>query len=241
MKSTLNTVRVTGVKLQVVDSSNKESSYWKLASFLLIGILIPLLAASTPWLLEHFLPRKSLSFTYMEPIETDTSLALSVTVLNSGRETQNEIEVWLPFSVISSVKTEIDENGRLKFINPEPVIQLETSTPYSFAELKDDIYLLKFESLRPNESISIKIIATGTKVLSSRYALEHMRVVSKNVVATSAQPTESDYVMFRTGSIILVVLILLFLSWAIYYEYFMPYETKEKHLLKQIDELTSSK
>ncbi|MBB1287665.1 hypothetical protein H5085_02465 [Pseudoalteromonas sp. SR43-6] len=225
----------------MVDSENKGSSYWKLASFLLIGILIPLTAALTPWLLEQISPKNNLSFKYVEPISTDTSLALSVTILNAGSDTQKNIEVWLPFSVLSITRTEVGDDGKLNVFIPKPVIELETSIPYSSAELIDSNYLLKFESLRPNESISIKVISTGTKVFSNRYELESMRIVSQDVIATVDQPTDTQYQLYRTGSIILVVLIFLFLSWAIYYEYLMPNEQKEKYLLKQIDELTSKR
>ncbi|HAS6972267.1 TPA: hypothetical protein I7284_23855 [Vibrio parahaemolyticus] len=225
----------------MVNNEKNSNSNWKLASFLLIGVLIPLLAASIPWLLDYALPQNSLSYQYIEPIELEEATAVSVTVTNEGRETQHDIEIWLPFRVISGAKSEVGDDGRLRVTVTEPEIQLESSIPYKSSELTDKHFLIKFDALRPNESASIKLVSTGARVMVSSYDLERMRVVSKTSVAKSAQPTEHEFLLFRTGSIILVVLIVVFFAWAIYYEHLMPYETKEKHLLKQIDDLTTKK
>ena len=225
----------------MVKYEKNSNSNWKLASFLLIGILIPLLAASIPWLLDNVLPKHSLSYQYIEPIELEKATAVSVTVTNEGRETQNDIEIWLPFYVISSAKSEVGTDGRLRVTMTEPVIQLESSIPYESSELTDKHFFIKFDALRPNESASIKLVATGARAMVNNYELERMRVVSKTSVAKSAQPTEHEFLLYRTGSIILVVLIVLFFAWAFYYEHLMPYEKKEKHLLKQIDDLTAKK
>jgi hypothetical protein len=215
-----------------------NTSYWKLISFLLAGILIPLIAASIPWLLEHFSPKDSLTYTYNGPIKTKQSIALSITVINQGSETQENIEVWIPLHIMSSINTKKNGDGTIEIIKKKPDIFLETSLPSKLSEQRENKYFVEFESLRPNETVNITIFVNADSILLFESELKKMRVVSRNSIAVSEQTNEMTYELYKAGSFILIFLIIIGFIWSIYYEYFMPFEKKEKYLLKQIDELT---
>jgi hypothetical protein len=214
------------------------TSYWKLISFLLAGILIPLIAASTPWLLEHFLSNDSLTYTYNGPIKTKKSIALSITVVNQGSKTQENIEVWIPLQIMSAVNTNINKDGRIEIVEKKPDVFLETSLPFKLSEQRKNKYFIEFESLRPNESVDITIFVSADTIFLYESELKKMRIVSRSSIAVSEQKDQMSFELYRAGSLVLVFLIIIGFIWGIYYEYFMPFEKKEKYLLKQIDELT---
>ena len=223
------------------ERTTESTSHWKLISFLLAGILIPLVAASLPWVLENLFPRASLSYSIQGPITSENTAAFEIRIKNDGRSTEENIEVWVPLQLISSLVRESQKDGTVRLVDQEPRVIFESSVPAQAIEMHEGRRVLKFTSLRPGETITISGFAYGGRVLLSKYDLERLRVVSTGAVGVNDTPSDLLFLLYRTGAWVLVALVLAGFAYSIYYEYFMPLAKKEKYLLEQIDKLEKKK
>ncbi|HEY8939263.1 MAG TPA: hypothetical protein VIM59_03700 [Cellvibrio sp.] len=223
------------------EQKNDSASHWKLISFLLVGILIPIVTSSMPWLLDNVFSGKGLKYTFQSPVTAKSAYAYSVTVKNTGRKTEENIEIWLPVRQSSYYEKELQPNGQEKMIEKQSKIIVETSIPTESIEQKDDKKIVKLKSLRPDESISITIFVVGGTQYLLSYELKDLRVTSNGAMAINDNISEEFSWLINASALMFPILFLLGLLWSIYYEYFMPRAQKEKYLLEQIDKLAKLK
>lgn len=214
-----------------------SASRWKLISFLLAGVLIPIMASLLPWIAEHWVPENRLTYSIAGPISAPNAGSFSLEVRNSGRSPQSNLEIWIPLRVSPRVESKTLPNGRIELNEVKPNIILETSTEPSKKVTKDNFTVLYFEKVRPDESIKISLFHIGGGVFLSEYELERMRIVSDNTFAKLDKPDEDIVFMYKVGSILFAFFLLLVIGYGIYYEKFMPVSKKRAELIKQLEKL----
>lgn len=218
-------------------SESGSASHWKLVSFLLAGILIPLAASAMPWLLDNVFNKNSLKYTYQGPITIPGATAYSIVVENSGRKTEEDIEIWLPLREGIYFEDELQKNGETKLIQKPVKVVTQTSIPILSSEQKAGERVFKLKSLRPNENIEITVFTIGGMDFLSKYQLEKLRVTSTDTIGVSAQPDDAIILLYKAAFWLLISLLVLGVLWGFYYENLMSREKKEKYLLEQIDKL----
>ncbi|KHG34759.1 hypothetical protein [Sulfurospirillum sp. MES] len=223
-----------------MENSTSQNSNIKFLSGIIIGILIPLLASVMPWLINRIFPDNALIYSFQGPISVKNSLSLEFLIENRGNKAEEKIEAWIPIKIYSTTKTERDKDGKINIIEVKPKILMESDSPLTKLEERKDDLLLTIDSIKPKEKVSIKLFIyneSGSIYLSS-YSLERVRVTSKDVLAVYDNgPSKEVLYMYKIATWILIFIIILFFSYAIYYENIMPREKKEKYLLDQIDKL----
>lgn len=212
-------------------------SRWKLTSFLLAGVLIPILASLLPWTLEHWVPEHKLTYSLDGPISAPKAGAFALRIKNEGSSPQNNLEIWIPLNIIPQIDPEVRSDGTIDLNEKEPSIILETSTEPTKKETKGDFTILYYQKLRPDEFLDIRLFVVGTGAHLSEYHLERMRIVSDNTLAQLDKPSEELAFMFKVGSFLFILFIVPLFGYAIYYENFMPAEKKRAELRKQLDKL----
>jgi len=215
----------------------ESASNWKSISFLLAGVLIPIVAALLPWLLENWTPRDKLAYTLVGPISTDGATAFQIVVRNEGRALQSNVEVWIPLRRLQSLDPKLLEDAGPEMKEWIPKITLDASTKPTKEETRDDFTILYYEKLRSDESVTIKLFATGKGLFIQGFELERMRIVSDNTLAQLDERDEFVESMFRVGTALFVLFVGFVFVYAVYYENFMPKERKRAELLKQLGKL----
>jgi hypothetical protein len=227
--------------MSVEPSESKETSSsasnWKLLSFLLAGVLIPIVAALLPWAIENWIPKHSLTFSYVGPIQGDGAVALELKVKNEGKEPQRNLEVWVPLRISSIPVPELTPAGEIEFREQKANVILESTIAPSSQKSDDKRQILYFDLLRPNEELNIKFFVVGNGVLLFDHELERTRVVSDGAMAELDMPSEELNFLFKSASVVLLALILFLLAFSIYYESFYPKEKKREDLRKQLEKL----
>lgn len=223
--------------------SQTATSHWKLISFLLAGILIPLAAAAVPWLLERIAPGDNLTYTFIGPIESASGVAVAVaiTVTNEGRTPQTNVEVWVPLRLNPAIETRTKRDGSIDLVETKQQVIFEASSPYTSVKEDGDHHVVKFASLRPKEAIDISAFVVGKHAHIYEYELERLRIVSDSAVAVNTKPSDEEFLFYRAGTWLFIFLFALGFFWSLYYEFLMPFAKKEKYLLDQIDKLGKKK
>ncbi len=209
----------------------------KIFSWILVGVMVPLVAAAMPWLIETIVPSKELLFTFQGPIESSEAIALSIVVQNNGKELEEDIEVWIPMSTISRLEVITTTSGQVKTKDVEPTVAIDTDVPNTI-EIKDsNTRIVRIKSLRSHESARITVFVYGGKAIISKYDLENMRVVSKQTVGLFDGQNELKEYMYKVGTWLFAAFFLIGFAWSVYYEWLMPKHKKEEYLMKQIEKL----
>ena len=218
------------------ETSSETSSHWKLLSFLLVGILIPLTAAALPWLLDRMSPESGITFSVSGPIEGDDALAYSVTIRNEGRDPQHNIEAWLPTQFLAPIRvpTEVDHPENVAPVSPI----IKSTLPYVRLDHGDRTTTVHYDLLRSGESVSITYFLIGAHSLVSSLDLERMRVVSNTTVAKLVAFDEDDYLIYVLGTWTLVALLLILFVYSLFFEYVMSPAKKRAYFLQQLEKLT---
>ncbi|HYE35549.1 hypothetical protein [Methylocaldum sp.] len=224
--------------------SDQSTSQWKILNVLLIGVLIPLVAAAVPWLLERISLPHDLQYTFSGPVTTKAGFAYSVVVDNKGKQPENDLEVWLPVPATARLDYDFQKDGRFIKSETKPIVQVEVSIPSTQKISGEDkrVLIVEIPSLRPNESASISVLAAGGDIgYLADYQLKQLRIVSKDAVGKLNEPDEALEFLYKVGSWLFLMFFVFLISYGVYYEYFMPHEKKEKYLLEQIDKLGKRK
>jgi hypothetical protein len=224
-----------------VSDNPTDTSRWKLVSFLLAGVLIPIVVALIPWTLDHWTAQNALQYSVVGPLTANKATAVSVKVSNVGTESQHNVQVWLPLDVQPEYVTETDKNGLPHMVTKNPVTYINSSPQPTTTEKRDNTSILTFSILRPNESITITAFVIGGTPLLYPFAFDGMRVVSDNVVATKQEDSHEFDFIFKMGTGLFVGFIVFFLLFAFYYEVLVPVEKKRADLQKQLDKLPAGK
>lgn len=219
--------------------TSQQTSQWKIINVLLIGILIPLVAASVPWLLEKFSLPHDLQYSYEGPIVTKEGFAYTVTIENHGTQTEENVEIWLPIPILYLGSYKIGTDGKtVKKTEKDPIVAIDVSIPSTQKGTEDNKSIVEISSLRPKETAKISVlVASKNASFISEHNLHKIRIVSKNTVGVVNQPDEFLGFFHKMIISLFALLFLAALAYSVYYEYFMSREKKEKYLLEQIDKL----
>ena len=215
---------------------SSEASRWKLASFLLAGVLIPIVVALLPWALDKWIPKDALEYTVIGPISVKKAISVSVQVKNLGRERQSNVEIWLPLDAQPDFQTETDKNGMPTIAEKKPATILDSSITPVKTEKKNKFTVLYYSNLRPDESVTVTAFVIGGTFLDS-YALNDLRVVSDDTIATKRESDDEFDFIFKAATAVLFLFLLFFIIYGTYYEMFMPIAKKRAELQKQLDKL----
>jgi len=224
--------------------SDVSTSQWKILNVLLLGVLIPLIAAAVPWMLDRVSLPHDLEYTFSGPVTTKSGFAYTVLVHNAGKQPEDNIEVWLPVPATAKLDYDLQSNGRLDKTETKPHIDIEVSIPFTQRASSEDsrVQIVEIPSLRSNESASIAVLAAGGDIgYLNDFQLKQLRIVSKEAVGKLKEPSEELAFLYKMGSWLFLFFFVLLIGYGIYYEHFMSHEKKEKYLLEQIDKLGARK
>jgi len=224
--------------------SDQSTSQWKIVNVLLLGVLIPIVAAAVPWILERVSLPHDLEYTVSGPVTTKLGFAYSVRVNNNGKQPENDVEVWLPVPATARVSYDFQKNGKLATSEEKPIVQVDVSVPSTKRVSADDkqVLIIDIPSLRPNEQAAISVLAAGGDIgYLTDFQLERLRIVSKESIGKHDEPNKELEFFYKMGSWLFLIFFVFLICYGIYYEYIMPHEKKEKYLLEQIDKLGKRK
>lgn len=224
--------------------TDSSTSQWKMLSILLLGILIPLLAAAVPWLLDRVSKAHDLEYTYSGPVVTKGGFAYSLFVRNNGQQPEQDVQLWLPVPATPSRDYDVQKNGILKTTETPPIVNIDVSVPSTQKPSSKDpgVRVVSIPSLRPGETTSVQVLAAGGDIgYLSEFQLKQIRIVSNDTVGTLDEPSDEFAFLYKMGTWLFLIFFAFMGCYSIYFEYFMPHARKEKYLLQQIDKLGSSK
>ena len=221
---------------------DQTANRWKLLNVLLLGMLIPMLAAAIPWFLDRASAKHDLEYTYAGPIVTKNGFAYNVTVQNNGSKPEEDVKVWIPVPVSAHIDYAFPEGKPPQKNIVKPLVNIETNITSTHEQSNQDNKkeVISVPELRPNEKMLISVLASGGDVgYINEFELSQLRLVSRDTLGTLNAPDDELNFLYKMGTWLFIVFIVFILGVATYYEYLIPYEKKEKDLLKQIDKLRS--
>jgi hypothetical protein len=224
--------------------SDSSTSQWKIINVLLLGVLIPLVAATVPWVLERVSLPHDIQYLFSGPVTTKQGFAYALEVENKGRQPEENLEIWLPVPASSRFDYDVQKDGKMVKSETKPLIQVEVSIPSTQKVNNENerILVVQIPSLRPSEKVSISVLAAGGEIgYLTDYQLNQLRIVSKDTVGKLNKPNIELEFFYKIGSSLFVIFFIFLISYGAYYEYWMPHEKKEKYLLEQIDKLEKRK
>jgi len=210
--------------------------------WILTGIFIPVLIVFLTWFLDQKETKYELEYSYEGPIATAIGSSYSITITNSGKQIQEDIEVWLPTHLMTPDAREIEVTidstvYKLKDIS---LIEFEESQVKPEQTIENDYKVLRFKSLRPFESVTFSVLNLGNSTLiHSKYSLETLRIVSKHSVAKVIKNEDEFGNLYKALAYIFIVLLVLFFVSGIYFDFFYPKDKKIRYYEKEIDKLRS--
>jgi len=134
------------------------------------GVLIPLVAAAIPYIIEFISPKSSLVFESVGPVVVEDTKGFSLSVRNEGKTVERNIEVWLPSKL---------EKGNHK---------LESSQPLTLKEV-DKATVLVLGDIRPSE----KVLELPELVVVSVKMVEGGITLVSNGATKNIKPSEPEY------------------------------------------------
>ncbi len=150
---------------------------WTTVLAFLAGIVIPLLAAAIPQLIDYLRTRDDFQYTRGDPVHFDEQIAYWLEIKNKGQVVERSVEVWIGVPADGDLKIEFDP------LNTDALspIRLRNETGYKVVSLGD---------MRSNEKYRISILTSWKsfmfdKDVGFRYGFPAFqeKVVSRDRVA----------------------------------------------------------
>ncbi|WP_434279334.1 hypothetical protein [Acinetobacter sp. CE-15] len=208
--------------------------------WLLAGVLIPVVVVILTWYLNQRELKYELEYTYEGPITTVLGTSYSLTITNTGKQIQEDIEVWLPTSLLTLNAREIELklDSTVHKIKDSSLIQV-SNPQVKFEEIVDKDYkLLKFKSLRPSEKITFSVLSLGRLTsIHSEYSLEQLRVVSKHSVAKVIKKDDQLFEVYQALTYFFIILIVGLIIVGIIFDFFYPKDKKIRMYEEEIRKL----
>ncbi|MCG8286590.1 hypothetical protein MID07_18470 [Acinetobacter seifertii] len=208
--------------------------------WLLAGVLIPVIGVILTWYLNQRELKYELEYTYQGPITTALGTSYSLTITNTGKQIQEDIEIWIPTSLLTLNAREIELKLDSTVHKIKDSSLIEISNPQvKFEEIVDKDYkVLKFKSLRPSENITFSVLSLGNLTsIDSEYSLEQLRIVSKHSVAKVIKKNDALLKVYQVLAYVFIILILGLVILGIVFEYFYPKDKKIRMYEKEIYKL----
>lgn len=208
--------------------------------WLLAGVLIPVFVVILTWYLNQRELKYELEYTYEGPITTALGTSYSLTITNTGKQIQEDIEVWLPTSLLTlnAKEIELKLDSTVHKIKDSSLIQV-SNPQVKFEEIVDKDYkLLKFKSLRPSENITFSVLSLGRLTsIHSEYSLEQLRVVSKHSVAKVIKKDDPLFKAYQVLTYLFIILIVGLIIVGIIFDFFYPKDKKIRMYEEEIRKL----
>jgi len=199
-----------------------------------VGILIPILVAIIPIAIKYVIPEHKLEYAVVGPIQVDETSAIQIEITNRGEKAEKNVRVWIRVDAYTLGTEKAGDAPK----GPPP-IQVSSSGRHTLTR-EGEYHVISVGDLRPSESVTLSLLLRGIHLVGSlRTASKWFSIKSDDRVARITGPGEDSFATFAYpfGFWMFIVLMLLMGVYALYYEYLMPPEKKEKLILEQIDKL----
>ena len=197
-----------------------------------VGILIPILAVSIPYIIKYAFPEHKLVYEKVGPITVDRITAVELIIENGGGKPERNVKIWIKKN---NLIAKLDKLDKGQIISPEIVI--DTKAKYTLNR-DENYHIISLGDLRPKELITITILLRGYYNLFSSYSkYQELSIKSDDNIAESREGPEIFNFLYPFGFWMFVLLMVLIGIYGIYYEYLMDPKKKEKLILDQIDKL----
>jgi len=184
----------------------------------MIGIVIPLIAAGVPFIIEFFSPKSSLVFDAIGPIQIDDAKAFSISIRNEGKAVERSVELWLPGKL---------EQGKHKIDSSQPVTSRD----------EGKTTVLALGDLRPSEKMDIAVLVEDRLFFIWDHRVKDLRVISSESKATWGGRSDEAWFIYRAGFWAFLVILGLGIVAGLYQEHFMSRAAREKMILKEMEKL----
>jgi hypothetical protein len=183
-----------------------------------IGIVIPLVAASVPFIIELVSPKSSLVFEAVGPIQIDEAKAFSISVRNEGKTPERNVEVWLPGKL---------EKGKYRIDSSQPVNPRD----------EGKTTVLALGDLRPSEKTDISVLVEDRMFFIWDHRIKDLRIISSESKATWGGKSDEAWFIYQAGFWAFLVILALGIVAGLYQEHFMSRTAREKMILKEMEKL----
>ncbi len=184
------------------------------------GIIIPLLAIAMPYtyIVDYIKPETGLTYQYIGPVEINDQKAFEISVTNTGKNVESNVEIWLP-SNFSSKEAEIesDLNFELRREQKHTVVSIG--------------------NLRAKEEISVSFLVKKQLFFLHDSEMQKLKIRSTDHIAAYAGITDGWLFLYQAGFWGAILLFVVMIGIGIYQEHFMNPKMREKLILKELDKL----
>ncbi|MDB5808911.1 MAG: hypothetical protein JWN94_1033 [Betaproteobacteria bacterium] len=148
---------------------------YSLAISFLAGVVVPLVAAGIPQLVDYWRNRDDFRYERDNPVYFLGKIAYALEVMNKGRVIERNVEVWLPSSKEEELTVELDA-FELRPLQPIKVRQEQEFKVVSLGDMRQD------EGIRLSILKSWKNLSFGTDGTLMSYPAFTERVISNDRV-----------------------------------------------------------
>jgi len=181
------------------------------------GILIPIIAALIPYIIDMSRSVSDLEYDVEGPIEVADNYAFVITIENTGWEVEKGIEIWLP----------------RKFSSSEAVI--DTPVEYKLRNESNNTVVI-IGDIRPEETLKVGFLIRKSSFFFISYEVDKLKIISESHMAHFGGTSEGWKLIQRIGFWGFFVLLGFLLLMGIY-EIFMPKKMREKLIMDHMDKL----
>jgi hypothetical protein len=197
---------------------------------LLVGILIPILAALIPYGMKYAIPEHRLDYTLSGPLSVKGTKIISLKIKNGGEKLEKNVRVSLHLNYAYSIS--VDSKKKT-----EELVKVDTQVPFTLEREKDWI-VIALGDIRAKDSLDLSVLSDYIDVTLYSYAgPSGITIKSEENVAQLDTPSEFLAFMYPFGFWMFVLLMVLIFIAGIYQQHFMDPKKREELILKEIDKL----
>ena len=182
------------------------------------GIIIPLLAIAMPYIVDYIKPDTGLAYEYIGLIEINEKKAFEITLTNSGKVVEKNIEIWLT-GKFSSKEAEIesDVNYKLRVEQKKTVVSIG--------------------DLRAKEKITMSFLVNKQLFFIHDFQMQDLKIRSTDHIASYSGITDGWLFIYQASFWGAILLFVVMIGIGVYQEHFMDSKLREKMILKEMDKL----
>ncbi|MFN4042672.1 hypothetical protein [Limnobacter sp.] len=201
-----------------------------------VGILIPILAAVIPFLIQELSPEQELQFSVVGPVSVNRAEAVEIEMKNNGSKPARGVQVWLKSSPYATAPDLLAARGTRK--DPVELIEVASKTPIK-KKVNGEFFVIEVGDLRSKESLSVSVLSRdgALSIYGTKSHVSGIEVKSDENVGSYEGDSIFEEFLYPFGFWMFVALMVLILVAALHQEYFMDSKTREKMILKEIEKL----
>ena len=198
-------------------------------------IITALLSSFGGDIYHYFFPKNHIEYEILNNNHFNNIEIYDLKIYNNGKEIQNNIKIYFPIS--ENNKVFVNKNDNLNNYQDSDIFYLTIDEKKSLNfEVHKKYYILKINSLKPDEVIYIKTLYLSSQKIGSYSAIdsEDLRVESDLIIGQDITKKEIDILLYKYGFYTFITILLCIFLWALFFDYFTTKEYKINYYENQI-------